>query len=637
MSRKRSVCIIVVLLVFTISIYGSPQSTAPYSTAQATPQTSSIQRQADPPSSSTRLIREYLLPVIPPATTAFLGPRRGPYGIVYDDTGYIWVTDFNRDAIYRLTPATTLNQTTTTTSEWLLPNTQGKRCPSYIIVNETRKVVWFTDPTSRQISRLNWSSNKLDDWNLANFAGGVMPLDLVMVNSTVWFTGLNDTRFFKLDVITNLITPYTITIPVAGTPGVPARPTKIATNGTSLYITDWKFDNIYEVRVASPVSALSYNLTANGFSWDIDVDPDDNMWVTQPLSSRINDQLAHSTAKALYQVEPITYPAVPPVQSTAVKNTFDVDIEVTPVTPSAFPGPEKVFKDPLWVWRVPTGVSAVTYVPPAARPWEIAASSDGYAWFTEPIHNHIGVVQPDTNMTLLYEVPTETSWAVCIDIEPSAAAEPYHVWFTEYIGARIGELFNATFTDIRVCPSLPAHYPPPDPGSIRWTPGTEIWFDAPSNGYDAAHHDTGERGATNHLYARVKNMGSSTLTSISVKFYWYHNTSVSISSNYIPLPPSTPSTQRWTLIGTATIASLPAGNSTDVYVEWNISSNMPSSTTVGVQVSVGGDSNLYDNVGYCNFTLTFPTTPLFSLPSIVIGFAAGFVLMAAIALVTRKR
>jgi hypothetical protein len=64
---------------------------------------------------------------------------------------------------------------------------------------------------------------------------------------------------------------------------------------------------------------------------------------------------------------------------------------------------------------------------------------------------------------------------------------------------------------------------------------------------------------------------------------------------------------------------------------------MPYKITIGVQVSVGGDSNLYDNIGYCNFTLTSPTgAPAITLVGVGVGFAAGFVVMGVIALVTRK-
>jgi hypothetical protein len=147
-----------------------------------------------------------------------------------------------------------------------------------------------------------------------------------------------------------------------------------------------------------------------------------------------------------------------------------------------------------------------------------------------------------------------------------------------------------------------------------------------------------ERGATNHLYARVKNMGTNTATSISAKFYYYNGTLASIASNYIPLPPGTPSS-KWILIGTAPIASLTAGSSADVYVDWSIPANLPTYiNVVGVQVSVTGDTNLYDNVGYRNFTLIPATAPpMFTIAGIGVGFAAGFVLMAAVALVIQKR
>jgi hypothetical protein len=401
-------------------------------------------------------------------------------------------------------------------------------------------------------------------------------------------------------------------------------------------MTDWKYDNLYEVRLAALGNALAYPLVSDGLSWDVDVDPDENIWVTQVNSSLINEQLAHSTAKStpeIYDEAPIS---IGPASQIIEKKTISIRIELTTVTPSSYPGPEDVIEDPLVLWSVPTSVTAVTYVPPQARPWDIAASDDDYAWYTEPIYNHIDVVKPDTNETLLYSIPTAASWPVCIDVQPAQGLNPYHVWFTEYLSSKIGELFNATYTDVRVCPSLPAQYPPPSPGSIRWTPGVEIWIDAPSNGYNATHHDSGERGATNRLYASVKNMGSSSVTSVSVKFYRYNSTS-SLSANYIPLPPSAPSSSSWALIGTAPIASLAAGETTEVYVEWNIPSNMPYKITIGVQVSVGGDVDLYDNIGYCNFTLTSPTgAPSITLVGVGIGFVAGFVVMGVITLATRK-
>jgi streptogramin lyase len=515
----------------------------------------------------------------------------------------------------------------------LLPNTAGRRYPSYIIVNETGNVAWFTSPASHQISRLNWNTNKLDDWNLVNL--NLMPFDLVMVGSAIFFTGLNASYFYRLDAATNSLTVYQIPLSIAGVGAVPARPGRIATNGTSLYMTDWKYDKLYEVPLAALVKAYIYPLVSNGLSWDVDVDPDENMWVTQPLSCLINEQLAHSTAKNQSQLNEAPPLTISPVSQIANKTTISVDIEVTPVTPSVYTGPEDVIADPLYVWSVPTSVTAVTMVPPPARPWDIAASDDDYAWYTEPIYNHIDVVKPDTNETLLYSIPTARSWPVCIDVQPTKGSNPYHVWFTEYLGSKIGELFNATYTDVRVCPSLPAQYPPPSPGSIRWTPGVEIWIDAPSNGYNATHHDSGERGATNHLYASVKNVGLVGVTTVTVKFYWYSSTS-SLSANYIPLPPSAPSSSSWSLIGTTTI-SLAAGDTKDVYVEWSIPANMPYKITIGVQVSVGGDSNLYDNIGYCNFTLTSPTgAPAITLVGVGVGFAAGFVVMGVIALVTRK-
>jgi streptogramin lyase len=426
-------------LLLSISISALPQSAISNVSAESVTQVASMQRSPDPP--MTTLIREYLLPVIPLTTIAYLGPARTPFGIVYDSNGYSWVTDIARDAIYQLTPATLVNQTLTTAKEWILPNTEGKRSPLYITANESKKVVWFTDPTSHQISRLNWVTGQLDDWDLVNL--NIMPLDLVVQSGSVWFTGMNDTRFFQL-VPPNALFIYTMTLKT----GFPAaKPTRITSNGTCLFLTDIAFDRLYEIPLPIVPNAMSYPLTHPGFTWDLDVDAGNNVWVTQPLSSLIDEQLAHSSNKSSYQIS--MYSLTPPSETVTLNtNTLNVTIQITPVTPTAYAGPLNVTGDPFVVWKVPTTVTAVTMVPPPARPWDIAASADGYAWFSEPLYNHVAVIQPGpapafTGAILFYTVPTSQSLPLSIDIQ---SGNPYHVWFTEYRAGQIGELFNATYT-----------------------------------------------------------------------------------------------------------------------------------------------------------------------------------------------
>jgi streptogramin lyase len=436
MLMRKSACAILLLVLF-IGIFSLPQSATDSVSAKPSAQVTSIRTPGDPP--AVTLIREYLLPVIPLTTIAYLGPARTPFDVEYDSNGYSWVTDIARDAIYRLTPATTVNQTLTTALEWVLPNTSGKRSPLYITANETQKVVWFTNPTSHQISRLNWSNNQLDDWNLANL--NILPLDLVMQSSNViWFTGMNDTRFFKLQVNTNTFTGYLM---IGATGGPVAKPTRITINGTCLFLTDIVYDKLYEVPLPAVSTALNYPLTHPGFSWDVDVDSGNNAWVTQPLSSLIDEQLAHSVNKSYYRVTPNSLGSLPPGPQTLTPHILNVSIQITPVTPNSFSGPLNVTGDPFVVWSIPKGVTAVGFVPPPARPWDVAASADGYAWFTEPLNNHIGVIQPNTNKTLLYTVPTSQSLPLSMDIQ---LGNPYHVWFTEYRSGQIGELFNASYT-----------------------------------------------------------------------------------------------------------------------------------------------------------------------------------------------
>jgi hypothetical protein len=218
-----------------------------------------------------------------------------------------------------------------------------------------------------------------------------------------------------------------------------------------------------------------------------------------------------------------------------------------------------------------------------------------------------------------------------MDIQPADPSNPYHVWFTEYRGGQIGELFNSTIAfDATVCPSLPAQYPPPPPGSIRWTT-SEIWFDS---------HSAPAIGATNTLFARVENLGPATVSNITVRFYWYTNTSSNIANNYIPLPPGVASAGSWTLIGTTHILfAMAPGSTFDAPTSWTIPATMPanSTITIGVQISVAGDSNVYNNVAYANFTAVTPAgAPAFTLPGLAGGFIAGAIVGGLIIGVLRR-
>ena len=608
MSTKKPFCIMLAILL-SISVLAISQSATTNVTAKSSSQVTSMSVPPDPP--TTRLIREYVLPAIPFATAVYLGPARTPFDVAYDSNGYAWVTDIARDTIYRLTPATFLNQTLTSALQWVLPDTTGKRSPLYIISDDAAKVVWFTNPTSHQISRLNWTNNQLDDWNLANL--NVIPLELVMQSSNIiWFTGLNDSRFFQLQVNTNTVTSYTIRS-VGGAPV--AIPTRITFNGTYLFMTDFVYDRLYEVPLPAPAQAFSFPLTHPGFSWDVDVDPSNNAWVTQPQSSLIDEQLAHSVAKAIYTVD-YSPTSIPTTSEDVKPNTLNVQIQITAVTPNAYSGPLNTTGDPFKVWSIPTGMSVVTYLPPPAKPWDVAASADGYAWFTEPLYNHVGVIQPSTGAILLYAVPTSQSSPLSMDVQPGSPSSDYHVWFTEYHAGQIGELFNSTLTfDMTVCPSIPSQYSPPPPGSIRWTT-SEIWFNS---------HSAPLTGVPNTLHARIENLGPTAVSNITVRFYWYSNTTSSIGYNYIPLPPGIVSSGSWTLIGTTHILfSMAPGSTFDAPSSWIIPAAAPTNFTIGVQVSVSGDCNVYNNVAYANFTSVSPTAPpAFTAPGIAAGFIGG--------------
>jgi streptogramin lyase len=511
--------------------------------------------------------------------------KRQPYGITYDQQRLIWATDPPLDRIYRLTPATTPNQTLTSAWEWALPNIIGKRNPSQIITDTAHTCAYFTNYYSRQLSQLNWTSNWLVDWPLGNY--GLVPWDLVMdKNGDIWFTSINSTMFGRLNPTTNLLTLWSLPIGTA-----PSALFEIATNGSSVYMTDYKLDNLYELRVATfPASGLLvYPLPVGGLAACVASDPANNIWVTQPVGKVVDEQMAGSNYKQKLDLSGWSTTTSP--EWTALNRlTIDVRIQLATVTADTYATEPEVIADPLNVFHVPT-----------AMPWSIATGIEPFAWFTQPWGNQIGAIDPASSKTWEYTLPTANALPLYITVLPSLAIEPEHVWFTEPPVGKIGELFEGIFVDVRVCPSRPPQYPPPNPGSIRWTwePGAEIWIDAPSNGFNPLDHDIPERPAINHLYAKVKNQGTSDATNVLVKFY-YFNMSVGFPE-FIPLPPAAPSTTYWVFIGSVNIASLPASAETSVYVDWNVNSSVPDHQCIGVQVGCAADINLYDNVAYRNF------------------------------------
>lgn len=530
------------------------------------------------------LFRQYQLPMSPLAALAL----RSPYCIAHDAQGLIWATDMQKDCIYRLQPATALNQTSTTVWEWQLPNTAGKRGPSHIIVHDANTTVWFCCPLSGQISSLNWTSNQLTDWNV--FQWNLVPWDLVLdFQGDIWATSYNQSRLICIPT-PNMVVIQTMVAVGGPTPGL----AEIATNGTFLFMSDLVLDQLYFVPPARPIGAVLFNTLEPGTKPSVGVAEDgSNVWVTQPTANLISEQKAGSWIKYAYDATYDDFLAVK-VYSTVTPHALAIPVNIQPIRAVEYSTAPDVIGDPIWLWPVPSSPSG---------PWAVDVDYGGYAWFTEVLGRQIGAVSPGENKTWEYNLPIYPAYPLDIIVVPQLVIQPDHIWFTIPTASRFGELFKDYAKDVRVCPLQPPVYPPPDPGSIRWTwePGAEIWIDAPSNGYDPTHHDAPERNCTNHLYARVKNVGTDTATSIQVKFY-FHNMSLGFGE-WISPHGTAPSSSHWTFIGTYNIPSLVSGAQMDVFVDWSIGPTTPSHQCVGVQVICADDINHYDNVAYRNFIM----------------------------------
>lgn len=534
-----------------------------------------------PGPTSTMMLREYILPGM--AATAAL-PRH-PAGITYDDEGYIWVTDFFYDKLYRFQPA--INQSMIIGWEWHLPETLTKRIPEFIIVDNQDTAVWFCNRYSQQLSKLNYVTQSLTDYNLGAY--NIDPYDLTQMSwGDVYLTSHNTSRFCRLNG-SDFLDIYDIQMV-----GAPVGLAGITTNDTDIFLVDRILDLLYDAPLATfKTNGLEiYPLHPNGDSRLITLDSLNNIWVTQPKSDFIEEQLTGSRHKNNVSITQEGHQLYP---DSVIVNVTQLEIPViyTPIRGVSHYSPPNITGDPLATWAVPSSPS---------YPFGIACDSDDNAWFTQVADNKMGAIEVSTDTIWEYSIPTPNCVPLLVTITPND-----HVWFTEYNVGIIGELYEDVITDVRVCPSQPPHYPPPSPGSIRWTwePGAEIWIDAPSNGYSSLHHDAPEVSAINRVYARVKNLGSIPATNVIVKFY-YHNMSLGFGE-WIPLPPTAPSSGLWTFIDSVTITSLPTGMEQDVYVEWDISASLPTHQCLGVQVTYAGDMNLYDNVAYRNFNLVGTT------------------------------
>jgi streptogramin lyase len=601
-NKNLVVSLFVVFLVSSFTAFAQttlPQSqNAPQATPQMTTNPTGYSINSDLPGSSV-LIREYVLPAGSPATTYV--PSTGPSfptDITYDALGFIWFTDIFNNRIYRLTPATEINQTSTTALKWQLPLTLNMtRGPAHIIVDDAHTCVWFTDYASMQISRLDWTTNLLTDWTIPRNLN-IHPWDLIMDTEigNIWFTAFNMSKFCELNPGSGTLFVYNLLVPGATGGFLPARLAEMKPSGDHFYMTDLGFDYLYKVKFVNPMAtgALVYPLVADGSSLALAVDSKENVWVTQPTNDLVNEQVVGSTNKHVGNLT-LIQTTLPDDRNYVNPQIIEIRIQITPVRPEEYNIPPQIKGDPLAIWTVPSSPSG---------PWGIDVDTNDSAWYAEFSGNQIGVIVPASNKTVEYMVPTANSHPLYVTV-PRSTMPPFetHVWFTELTGGKVGELFSATYVDIRVAPSLPPQYPPPNPGSIRWTtePGAEIWIDAPSNGYSSAHHDVPERGVVNHLYARVTNLGFSTASNVEVTFY-YHNMSVSFAQ-FIPLPPTAPLSSCWILIGSTTITSLAPSLSIDVYVNWTITSSVPNHFCIGVQADAAGDINLYDNVAYRNFEI----------------------------------
>jgi streptogramin lyase len=279
-----------------------------------------------------------------------------PAGIVAGPDGNLWFTEFNANAIGRMTPNGTV-------TEFRIP-TAGAH-PAGITVGPDGNL-WFTEYSGEKIGRITTSgaitefstSPLADPYGIATGADG-----------NLWFTEFNANAIGRITT-SGMITQFALPTANVEPVGIAAGP-----NG-NLWFTEEQSGTIGRITTNGTFLGTLTPPTLNSNPQGITAGPDGNVWFTEYAGNKIG----RVTPSGSFTEFALSTPAALPVGIVAGS---DGNLWFTESNGNK-------------IGRIsPSGAMAEFAVPTSfAAPTDIAIGPDGNLWFTEQNDGKIGQVDP---------------------------------------------------------------------------------------------------------------------------------------------------------------------------------------------------------------------------------------------------
>jgi uncharacterized repeat protein (TIGR01451 family) len=388
----------------------------------------------------------------------------GPHGITEGPDGNLWFTEFNNNAIARITPAGTV-------TEFSLAGFQAGSDPANITAGPGG-LLYFTEEGVGRIGSINplagsdaaiLASLKQSAGVGAGAGAGLFGIT-AGPDGNVWFTEQGASKVGS-------ITPDLGTIRDTQTPTAGASPEGIVTGPDgALWFTENTADQIGRVTTAGIVTN-EFQLPS-GLPSDITDGPDGNLWFTAyspPLEG------GGTPSSAIGKVTTSGIPQTFPLSATA--------------DPSGItPGPDgnlwfTEYKDNQVRRISPAGVlfPNETSITPNSSPLGIVPGPDGNLWFTESSGNRIGRLTPD--LTAIATEAFSGPVASFTDTNPGAAPGS----FTVAIDWGDGTPLDTSTGTVAAVPGQPGHFT---------VSGTHTYASAGGDTIKVTIRDNGPTGGT---------------------------------------------------------------------------------------------------------------------------------------------
>lgn len=311
-----------------------------------------------PPALAYAVTQEY------PVTT----PLAGPFGSTLGSDANIWFTEFDGNAIGRITPSGTVTEYPIPTAD---SGAQG-------IADGPDGNLWFTETNANKIGRIT-TSGVVTEFSIPTANSGAFGI-APGPDGRLWFTEFGSNKIGRVTT-SGAFSKFSILTANSGPAWITAGP------DNNLWFTEFSAGQVARITTSGVVTEFPIGTGADPYG--IAAGPDKNLWITQ-ASGNVIDRM--TTAGA-------------------ITGTFGV--------PTAGSVPYQIMSGPdanLWFTEftgnnvgqiTPSGTITEIPVPTAtSEPFGIGPGSDGNVWFAEFAGNNIGTIGlPHLNLLNVFYIP----------------------------------------------------------------------------------------------------------------------------------------------------------------------------------------------------------------------------------------